>query len=74
MLECHGLRRLEDLRCATHYVLRDLKYHSCIPVAGASTLVGVADVHQYLQANQIFVFTKPIGGGRRCFSGRVLIS
>lgn len=62
------------LEGATHHVLRDLKYHSRIPVPGAWTLVGVADVHQYLQANQIFVCIKPIGGGRKYLRGRVLIS
>jgi RNA-dependent RNA polymerase len=59
---------------ATHHILRDLKNHSRIPVPGAWTLVGVADTHRYLQENQIFACIKPISGGRRYLSGRVLIS
>jgi RNA-dependent RNA polymerase len=62
------------LEYATHHVLRDLKNHSRIPVPGAWTLVGVADTHRYLKENQIFTCIKPISGGRRYLSGRVLIS
>jgi hypothetical protein len=43
-------------------------------VPGAWTLVGVADTHRYLQEDEIFVCVKPISGGRRYLSGRVLIS
>jgi len=64
----------EMLKNATHHVLRDLKNHSRIPVPGAWTLVGVADTHRYLQENQIFTCIKPISGGRKYLSGRVLIS
>jgi hypothetical protein len=76
-----GLNSLPDddfyqkmLEYATHHVLRDLKSHSRIPVPGAWTLVGVADTHRYLQENQIFTCIKPISGGRRYLTGRVLIS
>lgn len=76
-----GLNNLPDdqfyqkiLKYATHHVLRDLKNHSRIPVPGAWTLVGVADTHRFLQPDQIFCCIKPISGGRRYLSGRVLIS
>jgi hypothetical protein len=37
-----------------HHVLRDLKQHARIPVDEGYTLVGVADIHGYLQEGEIF--------------------
>ena len=37
-----------------NYVLRELKHHARIPVPGY-TFVGVADVHGWLEPNDIFV-------------------
>jgi hypothetical protein len=60
--------------CAVNHVLRDLKNHARILVPGAWTLVGVADMHQYLPPNTIFACIKPIDGERIFLSGPVLIS
>jgi len=38
---------------AINHVLRELKHHARIPIPG-HTLVGVADVHGWLQPNQVF--------------------
>ena len=38
---------------AINHVLRDLKHHARIPIPG-HTLVGVADVHGWLRANEVF--------------------
>lgn len=38
---------------AINHVLRDLKHHARIPITGY-TLVGVADVHGWLQPNEVF--------------------
>ena len=88
LLECHGLgvsllsiyfspsRQIEPKQPSGRWLcnLRDLKNHSRIPVPVAWTLVGIADTHQFLQENQIFVCIKPIGGGGRFLGGRVPIS
>ncbi|KAI0068465.1 RdRP-domain-containing protein [Artomyces pyxidatus] len=42
------------LEFAIHHIMRDLKQHARIPVHDGYTLVGVADVHRYLEPNQIF--------------------
>ena len=39
---------------AVNHVLRELKHHARIPVPHGWTLVGVADVHGYLQEGEIF--------------------
>lgn len=57
-----------------NHVLRDLKNHARIPVPGAWTLVGVADVHRYLLPNQIFACVKPASGRTIYLQGPVLIS
>jgi hypothetical protein len=80
-LEKLGINSLPDddfynkmLEYGTNHVLRDLKNHARIPIPGAWTLVGVADVHRYLKPHQIFVCIKPINGGKRYLRGRVLVS
>ena len=47
------------LELATHHVLRELKNRARIPIPGAYTLVGVADVHKYLGPGEIFVCIRP---------------
>jgi hypothetical protein len=37
-----------------HHILRDLKQHARIPVNDGYTLVGVADIHGYLQEGEVF--------------------
>ena len=64
--------RMREL--AVNHVLRDLKFRARIPIPGAWTLVGVADTHRYLKPNQIFACTRPVHGGLRYLSGRVLIT
>ncbi|THH20225.1 hypothetical protein EW146_g1088 [Bondarzewia mesenterica] len=39
---------------AIHHILRDLKHHARIPVPDGYTLVGVADVHNYLDEYEVF--------------------
>ncbi|KAH8102595.1 RNA dependent RNA polymerase-domain-containing protein [Cristinia sonorae] len=40
---------------AIHHVLRELKHHARIPVPDAYNLVGVADIHGWLEEGEIFV-------------------
>jgi RNA-dependent RNA polymerase len=49
------------LDCTVHHALRELKYHSRIPVPGSWTLVGVADIHKELGEGEIFACILDIG-------------
>ncbi|KAL1680626.1 RNA dependent RNA polymerase-domain-containing protein [Schizophyllum commune] len=63
------------LEFAIHHVLRELKNHARIPIPGAYTLVGVADVHGYLKEWEIFVCIKPHDSDEVTFlEGDILIS
>lgn len=63
------------LELAVHHILRVLKNNARIPIPAAWTLVGVADAHEYLGADEIFVCIKPIDGGKTLYlQGDVLIS
>ncbi|KAI9462500.1 RdRP-domain-containing protein [Lactarius psammicola] len=42
------------LAFSIHHILRDLKHHARIPVRDGYTLVGVADIHCYLQEGEVF--------------------
>ena len=58
-----------------HHILRDLKHHARIPVDEGYTLVGVADIHGYLQEGQIFACaTIPETGSIHYLEGDVLVS
>ena len=58
-----------------HHVLRDLKHHARIPVDEGYTLVGVADIHGYLQEGEIFACaTIAETGGIHYLEGDVLVS
>lgn len=59
---------------AINHVLRLLKNHARIPIPGAWTLVGVADVHGYLRPNEIYAYVKPLNGKCVYLEGDVLIS
>ncbi|EAU92881.1 RNA-directed RNA polymerase 2 [Coprinopsis cinerea okayama7 len=59
---------------AINHILRLLKNHARIPVPGAWTLVGVADVHRFLQPRQIFAYVKPLNSRGIYLEGPVLIS
>ncbi|KAI0757093.1 RdRP-domain-containing protein [Daedaleopsis nitida] len=52
-----GLHKLGMMAFAVNHVLRELKHHARIPVPGDEswTLVGVADVHGYLNEGEVFV-------------------
>ncbi|KAG6879393.1 hypothetical protein C0992_003010 [Termitomyces sp. T32_za158] len=60
--------------CAIHHVLRLLKNHARIPIPDAWTLVGVADVHKFLQEGEIFACIKPLEGPIIYLEGPVIIS
>ncbi|KAI4527022.1 RdRP-domain-containing protein [Schizophyllum commune Loenen D] len=63
------------LELATHHVLRELKNRARIPIPGAYTLVGVADVHKYLGPGEIFVCIRPSDSNEVTYlEGDVVIS
>jgi len=58
-----------------HHILRDLKHHARIPVNDAYTLVGVADIHGYLQEGEVFACTTiPETNSIHYLEGDVLVS
>ena len=58
-----------------HHILRDLKYHARIPVDEGYTLVGVADIHGYLQEGEVCACaTIPETGSIHYLEGDVLVS
>ncbi|TFK57359.1 RdRP-domain-containing protein [Heliocybe sulcata] len=61
---------------AVNHVLRELKYHARIPVndPGSWTLVGVADIHGFLQEDEVFACVRVPGQQKQYLKGRVLIS
>ncbi|KAH9082018.1 RdRP-domain-containing protein [Lactarius deliciosus] len=60
---------------AIHHILRDLKHHARIPVHDGYTLVGVADVHRYLQEGEVFAcVSMPETNVVRYLEGPVLVS
>lgn len=60
--------------CAIYHVLRLLKNRARIPIPGAWTLVGVADVHKFLKEGEIFACVKPLEGPIIYLEGSVIIS
>jgi hypothetical protein len=65
----------QSLEFAVHHVLRELKQHARIPIPGGWTLVGVADVHGFLQKGEIFAcFKHPDSGKTVYLEGPTLIS
>jgi RNA-dependent RNA polymerase len=63
------------LTCAVHHILRDLKHHARIPVHEGYTLVGVADIHHYLQEGEVFAcVTIPETNSIHYLEGPVLVS
>lgn len=60
---------------AVHHVLRELKQRARIPVPGAYTLVGIADVHQFLNPREIFACIKSSNSSAIVYlEGPILIS
>ena len=83
MLSLHklGIEQFDDtfynecLDAAVHHVLRDLKQHARIPVPGACTLVGIADVHRQLKHDEIFACYKHLDSNKIVYlEGPVLVS
>ncbi|KAL0580309.1 hypothetical protein V5O48_001726 [Marasmius crinis-equi] len=62
------------MQYAVHHVLRTLKNHARIPIPKAWNLVGVADVHRFLEPNQIFACVKPVDSSMIYLEGPILIS
>jgi RNA-dependent RNA polymerase len=60
---------------AMHHILRELKHHARILVPGGWTLVGVADVHCFLQAGEIFACVQEYEHDEKIYlEGQFLIS
>lgn len=60
---------------AINHVLRELKHHARIPVPNAWNLVGVADVHGWLQEGEVFGCIYPTDGtGPIYLNGPTLVS
>jgi hypothetical protein len=58
-----------------HHVLRDMKHHARIPVDEGYTLVGVADIHGYLEEDEVFACaTISETGSIHFLEGDVLVS
>lgn len=65
----------QTLTFSIHHILRDLKHHARIPVHDGYTLVGVADIHRYLQEGEVFACVSvPESNLIRYLEGPVLIS
>ncbi|KAL1732044.1 RNA dependent RNA polymerase-domain-containing protein [Schizophyllum commune] len=62
------------LEFAINHVLRVLKNHARIPIPGAYTLVGVADVHRWLGEGEVFACVKEVDSRIEYLKGDVLIS
>jgi hypothetical protein len=62
------------LRVAVYHILRDLKNRARIPIPNAWTLVGVADTHNFLGENEIFVCVRKPDGEVVFLEGHVLVS
>lgn len=66
-------RRMMDF--AVNHVLRELKHHARIPVPNAWNLVGVADVHGWLEEGEVFGCIIPNDGtGPIYLSGPTLVT
>ena len=65
----------QTLAFSIHHILRELKHHARIPVRDGYTLVGVADVHRYLQEGEVFAcVSEQETDSIRYLEGPVLIS
>ncbi|TFK30601.1 RNA-directed RNA polymerase 2 [Coprinopsis marcescibilis] len=64
----------KSIEFAINHILRQLKNHARIPIPGAWTLVGVADIHGILEPDQIFAYVKPINDKGIYLEGPILIS
>ncbi|KAI5120647.1 hypothetical protein M0805_007984 [Coniferiporia weirii] len=63
-----------SLQSAVFHILRDFKHRARIPVPLGWTLVGVADIHSYLEENEVFVCIEEKKGERKYLEGPVCIS
>ncbi|KAF6766302.1 RNA-directed RNA polymerase 2 [Ephemerocybe angulata] len=62
------------LEFAKIHILRLLKNHARIPIPGAWTLVGVADIHSFLQPGEVFAYVRPLDKPAFYLQGPVVIS
>lgn len=83
MLGIHklGFDKLDDpfvremLNFSVHHILRDLKHRARIPVPDGWTLVGVADIHRYLEEDEVFACVRPTQDSEPIYlEGRILIA
>ncbi|KLO16990.1 RdRP-domain-containing protein [Schizopora paradoxa] len=61
------------MKLAVFHVLRELKHRARIPIPGY-TLVGVADIHQYLQEGQVFICIQERNEECKYLEGPVLVT
>ncbi|KAJ3543427.1 hypothetical protein NMY22_g3147 [Coprinellus aureogranulatus] len=64
----------KTLEFTRDHILRNLKHRARIPIPGAWTLVGVADVHKFLQPEEVFACVQPPHGEAFFLEGPVVIS
>jgi RNA-dependent RNA polymerase len=65
----------QAITCAMNHALRELKYHTRIPVSNAYTLVGIADEFDWLEEGQIYAAVKgPPDFALKHLEGTVCIS
>ncbi|KAI0778083.1 RdRP-domain-containing protein [Trametes elegans] len=66
----------EMMEFAANHVMRELKHHARIPVPDSWTLVGVADVHGYLEEGEVFacIDSPKSEDGPIYLEGRALVS
>jgi hypothetical protein len=64
----------ESLDLAVQHVLRELKHRARIPVPGSWTLVGIADIHDFLKEGEIFVCVRERQSEPIYLEGNVLVS
>ncbi|THH34116.1 hypothetical protein EUX98_g35 [Antrodiella citrinella] len=65
---------LQMMKFAIHHVLRELKHHARIPVPDAWNLVGIADIHEYLEEGEIFVHISTKEGNSFYLEGPTMVS
>ncbi|KDQ20445.1 hypothetical protein BOTBODRAFT_124037 [Botryobasidium botryosum FD-172 SS1] len=64
----------QSLHFGVNHILRELKHRARIPVKDCWTLVGIADVHDFLEEGEIFACIKELGQKSKYLEGPIMIS